>query len=50
LVSDEAGIDKDWLEQGDFEIDVAGKRYRARLHLSSPYDPKSERVKMDVII
>ncbi len=50
LVSDEAGINKDWLEQGDFEIDVAGKRYRARLHLRSPYDPKSERVKMDVII
>ena len=41
LVSDETGINKDWLEQGDFEIDVAEKRYRAKLHQRSPYDPRS---------
>lgn len=46
LVSHAEGVDKDWLEQGDFEVDIAGQRYRAQMYLRSPYDPKSERVKI----
>ncbi|MFD1227422.1 GcvT family protein [Pseudochrobactrum kiredjianiae] len=45
-VSDASGIDKDWMEQGNFEVDAAGTLYQARLHLRSPYDPKSERIKI----
>ena len=46
LISHAEGASKDWLEQGDFEVDVAGQRYPAHVHLRSPYDPKSERVKI----
>lgn len=47
LLHNEAGIDKDFIESGRFEIDLAGERYTATAHLKAPYDPKSERVKAD---
>lgn len=47
LLHNEAGVDKDFIENGRFEIDLAGERYTATAHLKAPYDPKSERVKAD---
>jgi len=46
LLQDEAGIDKAYIESGDFQIDLAGELLSAQAHLRSPYDPKSERVKV----
>ncbi len=47
LLEDAAGIDKAWLEQGRFEIDIAGERHAATPHLRPAYDPASNRVKAD---
>ncbi len=35
-----AGVTKDWLEEGDFEIEVAGRRLPARAQLGSWYKPQ----------
>lgn len=40
------GIDDEWILSGKYEIDVEGKLYPITLHLTPPYDPKSERVRM----
>lgn len=40
-------IDKAFIQGGLFEIDLAGTRHAATVHLKSPYDPMSERVKAD---
>lgn len=47
LLEDAAGIDKAWLEQGRFEIDIASERHAATPHLRPVYDPASNRVKAD---
>jgi 4-methylaminobutanoate oxidase (formaldehyde-forming) len=44
-ISNGAGVDADWLKAGEYEIDVAGERYRATLHLGAPYDPRGERMR-----
>jgi 4-methylaminobutanoate oxidase (formaldehyde-forming) len=49
LVENEAGVDAAFLTGGRFEIDLAGVRHAATAHLRSAYDPKSERVKADVL-
>lgn len=49
LVENAAGVGKDFVETGRFEIDLAGTRFAATPHLRSPYDPKSDRVKADVV-
>lgn len=43
----EAGqpIDKAYLEEGEWEVDIVGTRYPAPVSLRPRYDPKSERVK-----
>jgi len=50
LIENEAGVDTAFLTGGRFEIDLAGVRHAATAHLRSPYDPKSERVKADVVV
>ncbi len=45
-VSNEDGVNKDFLESSTFEIEVAGERYQASASLKAFYDPKSERVRM----
>ena len=45
-VTNEDGVNKDFLESSTFEIEVAGERYRASASLKAYYDPKSERVRM----
>ncbi|MEI9415149.1 GcvT family protein [Mesorhizobium sp. Cs1321R2N1] len=49
LIENETGVDAAFLTGGRFEIDLAGDRHAATPHLRSPYDPKSERVKADVV-
>jgi heterotetrameric sarcosine oxidase gamma subunit len=39
------GVTKDWLESGDWEVEVAWKKYKATVQLQSFYDPKGERIK-----
>ncbi len=45
-VSNPAGITDEWISQGSYEIMVEGKPLPAKLHLTSPYDPKNLRTKM----
>ncbi len=40
------GVTKEWIEAGRYEIMVEGKLRPAKLHLSSPYDPRNLRTKM----
>ncbi|MCG8687355.1 MAG: FAD-dependent oxidoreductase [Desulfobacterales bacterium] len=40
------GVTKEWMEAGKYEIMVEGELRAAKLHLSSPYDPKNERTKL----
>ncbi|MDN2568106.1 FAD-dependent oxidoreductase [Aquibium sp. A9E412] len=47
LVEDEAGVSKAYLEEGRFEIDLAGERHAATPHLRAAYDPAFERPKAD---
>lgn len=41
---DGKAIDKEYLKNGSFEIDVLGKRYPAKLHLTMPFDPANQRI------
>ena len=38
-------IDKDWIESGTWEVELAWKRYPAKVQFQSFYDPKGERIK-----
>jgi 4-methylaminobutanoate oxidase (formaldehyde-forming) len=40
------GVTSDLVDNGDFEIVVAGERFPARGSLRSMYDPRNERVRM----
>lgn len=40
-----AGVDADFVADGDFEIEIAGERYAARAALRPLYDPRGERVR-----
>jgi glycine cleavage system aminomethyltransferase T/glycine/D-amino acid oxidase-like deaminating enzyme len=44
-VACEAGVTKDWLASGSWEVEVACRRYTARVQLEPLYDPKNERIK-----
>ncbi|WP_333814723.1 GcvT family protein [Tabrizicola sp.] len=44
-VSHPKGVAKDWLETGTWEVEVAMKRYPAKLQLGPWYDPNGERIK-----
>lgn len=39
-------LEASWLRAGQWEVDIAGRRYPARVSLRPLYDPKAERVKM----
>jgi 4-methylaminobutanoate oxidase (formaldehyde-forming) len=40
-----AGVTRDWLQQGEFEIEVAWERVPATASLAAFYDPRGERVR-----
>ncbi len=44
-VKNEAGVTREWLDSGAWEIEVAWKRCKAKVQLQSFYDPKGERIK-----
>ncbi len=44
-VEHEGGVSKDYIEGGNFEIEVAGERYPAKASIRPMYDPKGERVR-----
>jgi 4-methylaminobutanoate oxidase (formaldehyde-forming) len=44
-VTHEDGVTKELLDSSNFEIEVAGERYKARPSLRAFYDPQSERVR-----
>ncbi len=44
-VEAEEGVDKAYLEAGDYELEVAMQRRKCTLHLRPLYDPKMQRVK-----
>jgi 4-methylaminobutanoate oxidase (formaldehyde-forming) len=39
------GVTKEWIEAGQWEIELAWQRYPARVQLQSFYDPKGEKIK-----
>ncbi|MFN0191276.1 MAG: FAD-dependent oxidoreductase, partial [Aestuariivirga sp.] len=39
------GVTKEWIETGKWEVELAWKRYPAKVQLQSFYDPKGERIK-----
>ncbi len=45
-VSDDDGVDREWIDAGSFEIEVAAVRVPATASIRSFYDPRSERVRM----
>ena len=47
LLEHTEGVTKDFIESGEYQIDLAGTLFDATAHLRTPYDPKSERPKMD---
>jgi len=44
-VQADAGVSKEWLESGRWEVEVAAERFPARVQLAPWYDPKNERIK-----
>ena len=40
------GVTQSWLDDGEFEIEVATERIAAATSIRSFYDPKNERVRM----
>ena len=45
-VNHEGGITKDFVESGDWEIEIACERYPADASLRAFFDPAGERVKV----
>jgi 4-methylaminobutanoate oxidase (formaldehyde-forming) len=44
-VHNSEGVTRDWLESGTWEVELAWKRYAAKVQFQSFYDPKGERIK-----
>lgn len=43
-VSHPEGVKKDWLESGDWQVEIAMKRHPIKLQFGAWYDPKGERI------
>ena len=41
------GVNKEFIEGGEYKIDLAGELFEATAHMRTPYDPKSERPKAE---
>jgi 4-methylaminobutanoate oxidase (formaldehyde-forming) len=44
-VENEEGVNADFIKSGSYEIEVSGKRYKAKASLRPMYDPKGRRVR-----
>ncbi len=45
LVKNASGVTAEWLASGNWEVEIAWKRYKADVQLQPFYDPKGERIK-----
>lgn len=45
ITNPDGPANKDWIEAGSYEIEIAWERYPAKVQLAPLYDPKAERVK-----
>mgnify|MGYP003383687228 CR=1 FL=1 len=45
-VKNEAGVSADWLASGTWEVELAWKKYTAKVQFAPFYDPKGERIKV----
>lgn len=39
------GVNREWIEAGSWEVEIAWKRYAAKVQLQPFYDPKSEKIR-----
>ena len=44
-VSNKEGVTKEWIDSGTWEVELAWKKYKAKVQFQSFYDPKNERIK-----
>jgi len=44
-VRNDAGVTREWIDSGTWEVELAWKRYAAKVQLQCFYDPKGERIK-----
>ena len=44
-LENEGGATPGWIRSGSYEIELATERYPAKVRLTPPYDPKSERIR-----
>ncbi len=44
-VTNKEGVTKDWVESGTWEVELAWKRYAAKVQFASFYDPRGEKIK-----
>ncbi|MEN8261168.1 MAG: aminomethyltransferase family protein, partial [Pseudomonadota bacterium] len=44
-VRNQAGIDREYLRSGDYELEVASRRVPASIHFGPLYDPRNERIR-----
>ncbi len=44
-VRNQAGVDREYLRTGDYELEVAGRRVPASIHFGPLFDPRNERVR-----
>ena len=45
-VRNQAGVDRDYLESGSYELEIAGERHPCDLQLQPLYDPKMQKMKL----
>ncbi len=45
MVENQQGVTRDWVQKGEFEIQIAGVRYPARASLRPLYDPDRLKIK-----
>ena len=45
-VRNKTGVDRDYLQAGSYELEVAGERHRCELQLRSLYDPQMLKLKV----
>ncbi len=46
LVRHDGAAERAWLEDGAYQVDLAGERYTAAVSLKPPYDPASQRIRI----
>jgi 4-methylaminobutanoate oxidase (formaldehyde-forming) len=45
IENDSNSVSKKWIENGTWEVDIAGSKYPAQASIAPLYDPKNEKIK-----